>query len=114
MKNEIMNDAATVANYFDSLIGMFFKILPMYENKDSTLKVYMQSFFAELSGFRELVTATEHDGSLVSLEAILKSLMENIDKPTPDVDVKREVFKAISICKRLRSKYGDKGFGDDK
>lgn len=94
---------AFLENYFKAMVNQFFKILPLRENEDPSLKVYMQSFQSELMGCRELVGALNADPQFVSLLAILQYL---IDTPEcPFKVLRREVFRAISICNKLRAKY---------
>lgn len=91
-----------LCNYFSVLINHFFKILPLKEDQEPTLDEYMNSLLVELVGNQKLMTALNFDGLYPSLTGILKYLIDN-DCSTPVV--KREVFKAISICKKLQKKY---------
>lgn len=89
-------------NYFKSLVNQFFKILPMRENEEDSLQTYMQSLQVELLGCQELIGDFRTDASYLTLLSILQYL---IDNPECSVrEVKREVFKCISICNRLKSK----------
>ena len=77
-------DATMLNNYFRALVNLFFKILPIKESGESSLEVYMRSL-------------------LLSLIAILQYLL---DTPECEVSVvKREVFRAISICNKLKARY---------
>ena len=90
--------AAVLDNYLRSLINLFFKILPLKESGERSLETYMKSLQAELLGCNALV-----DSMFLSLASILQYLIDN-----PDCDVvfvRREVFRAISICNKLREKY---------
>lgn len=96
-------DAGVLNNYFRSLINLFFKILPIWESGESSLETYMRSLQAELLGCRELIDAIHGDSLFLSLISILQYFIDN-----PDLEissVKREVFKAISICNKLKAKY---------
>ena len=95
-----------LSNYIDSLVNSFFKILPIKENEEDTLCEYMKSLQLELIGCNKLFVATNFDSSLLSLIGVLQYL---IDEPCDVSVVKREVFKAISICKRLKKKYFEEG-----
>ena len=91
-----------VGRYLDSLVGQFFKILPMAEEHEPTLVDYMRSLQSELIGFSEVIASFGDDPSYLSLISILQYLYDG----EPDIhQVKREVFKAIRICKKLREKY---------
>lgn len=96
-------DAAVLENYFRTLINLFFKILPIWENGESSLETYMRSLQAELLGCNELVKAIHNDPLFLSLISILQYF---IDHPSLKVHtVKREVFRAISICNKLKARY---------
>ncbi len=96
-------DAAVLDNYFRSLVNLFFKILPLKESGERSLETYMRSFQAELLGCGALVEAIHGDPMFLSLVAILQYLID-----TPDCEVsfvRREVFRAISICNKLKERY---------
>lgn len=90
-------------NYFHSLVNCFFKILPIRESGEKTLPVYIQSLQVELLGCKNLICELENDPGFITLLSILQYLLDNEDCPVPDV--KREVFRAISICNKLEGKY---------
>lgn len=98
-------DAELLVNYFKTLVNLFFKILPIREAEDPTLETYMCSLRNELLGCREVVVAIHNNAGFLSLISILQYLIENPDCSVRDV--KREVFKAISICNRLAACYGE-------
>lgn len=96
-------DASVLRNYFKTLINLFFKILPIWESGENSLTVYMKSLQAELLGCKELIEAIHEDAQFLSLISILQYL---IDTPSCDISiVKREVFRAISICNKLKARY---------
>lgn len=96
-------DAAMLSGYLRSLVNRFFKILPIREDGESSLDTYMRSLQAELLGCKELILVLNEDPLFVSLLNILQYL---IDNPECSVAVvKREVFRAISICNKLKAKY---------
>lgn len=96
-------DAAVLENYFRSLINLFFKILPLKESKERSLETYMRSLQSELLGCKALVVAIRKDSLFLSLISILQYL---IDHPESEVVfVRREVFRAISICNKLIERY---------
>lgn len=99
----IQMDVAVLENYLRSLINLFFKILPLKESKERSLETYMRSLQAELLGCSALVVAIHEDSLFLSLISILQYL---IDHPESDVAfVRREVFRAISICNKLKERY---------
>lgn len=93
-------------NYFKNLVNQFFKILPIRESGEESLTTYMKSLQAELLGCKALIEGLQNDASYLTLLAILQYL---IDHPECSVGVvKREVFKAISICNRLKAQCYEK------
>ena len=96
-------DSRLVLNYFKVMVNHFFKILPLKESGDASLTTYMQSFQGELLGCKELITLLKNDPQFLSLLAILQFLID-----TPDCSVvvlRREVFRAISICNKLEARF---------
>ncbi len=92
-------------NYFQTLISLFFKILPLWENGEGSLETYMRSLQMEMLGCESLINAIHQDSMFLSLLSILQAL---IDAPGTEIKtVKREVFRAISICNKLQKKYND-------
>lgn len=96
-----------LSNYFRNLVNQFFKILPMRENNEESSTVYMQSLQLELLGCKELILEIKSNPLFLTLVSILQYLIDN-----PDCEihvVKREVFRAISICNKLKSIYEKEG-----
>lgn len=103
LSNGMTMDNAVLENYLRNLVNLFYKILPLRENEQPTLGTYMQSLQVELIGCKSLITALHEDSMFLSLLSILQYL---IDDQNGEVSVyKREVFKAISICNKLRNRY---------
>ena len=94
---------ATVEQYVKSLVGQFYKILPIKESGSKSFSKYVKSFQRELIGCKSLVCAFNNDGQFLSLLSILQYLSDNDNCETAIVRV--EVFKAIDICKKLQSRY---------
>lgn len=95
-------DMDLLNNYLKNLVNLFFKILPMRENEEDSLPVYMKSLQSELIGCKEIITALNNDHLFLSLISILQYL---IDNDCSVKDVRREVFNAISICNKLKTRY---------
>lgn len=98
-------DVKLLQNYFKNLVNQFFKILPMRENNEESLITYMQSLQVELIGCKELIPDVRENSHYLSLLSILQYLIDN-----PDCSlhvVKREIFRAISICNKLKSVYAN-------
>lgn len=98
-------DGCVLESYFTTLVNLLFKILPMRENGEDTLDVYMGSLLRELIGCRDLFPAIHNDAEFTSILAILQYLIghEDCDIKT----VRREIFRAISICNKLKARYAE-------
>lgn len=92
-----------IGNYFRALVNKIFKILPMKENEEDSLCIYLESLQAELLGCKELVGEIKENPLFLSLLSILQYLIDNPDLKT--LKVRREVFHAISICNQIKSIY---------
>lgn len=92
-----------IGNYFKHLVNSFFKILPIRENGEETLPVYIKSLQVELLGAKELICTLNNNANFMTLLAILQYLNDNPDCPV--FDVKREVFRAIALCNKLKALY---------
>lgn len=89
--------------YFKNLVNNFFKILPMRENQEISLPIYMRSLQIELLGCKEFIEIIKYDSLFITLLSILQYLIDNPNCPV--CEVKREVFRAISICEKLKARY---------
>lgn len=101
---EIELSRELLLNKLDDMVNQFYKILPLYENKSPTLHSYMESFMRELLGNKNLIDDLKNDGLYLTLLGTLQFLIDN------DCEVrvvKSDVFKAISIIKKLQKKYGN-------
>lgn len=96
-------DAALLHNYLRNLVNLFFKILPLRESEERSLGAYMESLQVNLIGSYNVIAAVDRDPLFMTLIAILQYLIDHQDS-TVSV-YKREVFKAISICNKLKSRY---------
>ena len=95
-------DENLIAKYFNTLVNKIFKILPIIENQEESISVYMESLGVELTGFQSLLPSVGEDPSYLSLLSIYKWLTENIDDSDEKYKViRREVFHAISLCKKM-------------
>ena len=105
-------DESLIKNYFRYLVDHFFKILPMREQEDESLKTYMTGFLLEILGCQSLIPEFGTDAEFLKLASTLQYL---IDNPETSVrDVKRSVFGAISVCNHLKTKYLTKGVVSDE
>lgn len=92
-------------SYFSNLVNQFFKILPMRENEEDSLITYMQSLQMELIGCKSFIPELDENSFFLTLLSILQYLIDNSDSSISVV--KREVFRAISICHKLKSAYAE-------
>lgn len=100
-------DNKLLHNYFKQLINHFFKILPMRENEDESLPVYIRSLQIELLGCDDVVPSLKTNPMFLTLLSILQYTS---DHPECSVkEVRREVFRAISICNKLKAEYAERG-----
>ena len=99
ISNELMS------NYLHTLVNRLFKILPIREQNDASLPVYVQSLQVELLGCQNLITTFKNDAVFLTLLSILQYLIDNPDCSVRTV--RREVFHAISLCNKLKANYLD-------
>lgn len=96
-----------LSNYFQTLVNHFFKILPMREGEDETLPVYIRSLQIELVGCGECVSGLNINPSYLTLLSLLQFLVANPECTVHEV--RRTVFRAISICNKLKADYAKGG-----
>lgn len=100
-------DAKTLHGYLTVLINRIFKILPIREQEEDSLSIYIRSLISEILGCGGLVDTLNNDPDYLTLIAILQYIG---DHTANDVrDIRREVFRAISICNKLKAKYSTGG-----
>lgn len=90
------------ANYFNFLIGRVWKILPMTEECDINLKLYMESLQRELIGNMNLIEDLKYDGYFIMLLNKIEFLIN--EKYEHDI-CRREIFECIDIIKKISQKY---------
>lgn len=94
-------------SYFDSLVNHFFKILPIRESGEASLPLYVKSLQMELYGCGNLVPAVGKSEYYLTLLSILQYMIDHPE--TPVCDIRREVFRSIGICNKLRDACADWG-----
>lgn len=94
-----------IFNYFNDLVNCFFKILPIREHNEPTLTTYIHSLQIEILGAKDLIKELNENSKFITLVSILEYLKEHPDMVIPDV--KREVFKAINICNKIKEQYSE-------
>lgn len=97
-----------ISKYFKSLVNKVFKILPIIENQEESIATYLDSLGCELNGFKSLLPSVGEDPLFLSLLAIYKWLFDSLSESDSEYKViRREVFHAISICKKLEGRYAN-------
>lgn len=99
----MINDNKKITVYLNVVVDKIFKILPLYEEKNIGIKVYVESLIFELYGVQNVITI-ENSSDYISLLSTLESVRaemnkENIKKYT----LKRELFKCINLVKNISS-----------
>lgn len=97
---EISNEL--LSEYFEYLIGKFYKILPMKESEISTLNVYCDLLLYELAGGQSILM---NDALFVELIFNLESLVSTNDKKI----YKPLIFKCTNLCKVISAKLKEEG-----
>ena len=95
----------TVEICLQSYIDKIFKILPMKEEKCPTLNVYIQGLIREFLGNASLTEGLLYEKDFLSLVGTLENLIENDIKFD---EFRSDVFKSISIIKKMKNNIGDK------
>lgn len=89
--------------YLERTVGRLYKILPMKEANEETIHKYLDGLLSELIGIELLEQFTEQP-YYVSILGVVSYLSEHIDSCS-NKKVKREVFRAIDLCKKLQDFY---------
>ena len=97
-------EEVSVEAYFSSLVNRIFKILPIREREESTLGSYLDSLCLELIGCGDLLPVIGADEGFLTLLATIRSIRDHPELPVPVV--RREVFRAISVCKKMMIRFG--------
>lgn len=91
-----------VSNYLNALVNRFYKILPIKESGEDTLRRYLESLQREMLGLCDLMEFVHSDDRYLTLLAIVQYF---IDNDTDVATVRTDVFRAISLIKKLQKKY---------
>lgn len=88
--------------YIKSLVGKFYKIIPMKEENNKNLNVYLDSLSIELSGGLYTFGILKESSQYTTLRNIINYFINN---EYTFSQCKREVFKAIEIIHNMHIKY---------
>lgn len=90
--------------YLNSVVNSVFKILPLYEEQNVGVEIYVESLLFELYGLEESIEI-EHSYEYISLLSTLESVKKEVAKDDSKKSIiKREVFKCINIIKNMVGK----------
>lgn len=97
-------DKEVVIRYMGGLVNRFYKILPIRQSGEPTLRQYLMSLLREMLGCQSLIVLLKDDDRYMSLLATLQYMIDN----EPDIpQTKTDVFRAINILRQLQKKYGE-------
>lgn len=96
--------------YVSSLISKVYKILPMYEENNRFICMYIDSLIDEMVGGYKTFPLFVDKADYYTVINILHYLNDNIDME--HAQLKREVFKAIQCIDRLKSKLRGDSIAD--
>lgn len=102
----VLPDEALI-NYLNFLVGKFFKILPLKEQREETLLSYLESLQREMIGNKSLIPLLKTHPDFITLLNTLEYFITH--KNVEHAVYKKEVFKCISIIKRLQRDILSKG-----
>lgn len=95
-----------MSNYFNFLVGKFFKIMPLKESKCSTLNKYLESLQRELIGNYDLLSFLKDEPQFISLLNIIQYFISN-EFTSKECGI--EVKRAIRILNDINKRYFDGG-----
>lgn len=99
-------------SYLDNLVDRTFKILPLHEESNDGVYRYIQSLSYELFGLQGVIKDLDVDADYIILLATFEVLSDEVLSFAESALIKREVFKAINIIKRMRMKLTTHESGD--
>lgn len=95
-------DDKMVKRYLQVTVDKIFKILPLYEEDNKTLKDYINSLTIELKGFVSVYGSVGIE-EYMSVISTLQGLQNIIDMKGNQPVVKREVFKSIETINKIHN-----------
>lgn len=100
---DIMMTDEQISAYLGDLINKFYKIIPIKESGEGTLAQYMKGLAREMIGFRQMDSRMQNDHCYSTLLSILHYHINDTDADF--AALKSDVFKAISLLKKMRKDY---------
>lgn len=104
-----VENKATI-NYFKSLLGRVFKILPLYEDIESRkyLFKYIQSLLYEFEGLPNYMNNIKASTDFIIIHSTLEEISnESLFDDNNTEFIKSEIFKCINLIKRILKSVGD-------
>lgn len=96
----MIRDKEKLNAYLESKVSNVFKILPLYEEGNRGLDLYVESECDELISVQEIVEI-KSSAKYITVLATLNGLKNEVQLDNNQAKVKREVFKTISTLKDM-------------
>lgn len=97
-----------VSSYLDDLVNRVYKVLGLYEDSNIGLEKYLDSLLIELGGMHiiseDIARSSKYCSVIMTLASIQVLIKNNKIKHS---DVKSEVFKCISLIKKIKSEVSN-------
>lgn len=111
----INKNSKAYKSFIKKLTDRVYKILPLYEEKDQGLTVYVRSLIFELEGLPSVIDGSR-DSEYISLMATLESIydefllcdFDEIGSETHGL-LRREVFKCANVVKKIGESITESG-----
>lgn len=104
----IRQDNPIIFSYLETLKNRLFKIIPLFEENNEGIYKYIDSLLFELYGMIYVVEGFEDNSMFLSLIATLESLLDESLVAEYNIPlIRREVFKCLSIIKKIQQKVGE-------
>jgi len=100
----MIKDNSKLIMYLNASISGIFKILPLYEEKNVGVEVYIDSLLFTLYSIDKAIEI-QHSHDFITLLATLESIkLEVVKEDSKQPVIKREIFKCINIVKNMVSR----------
>jgi hypothetical protein len=88
--------------YVNGMTAKLFKMIPMKEQRTSSLTKYIESTLREFVGQKELVEHFKHNNEFLTILGVMESLINQEDFGA----FRSDVFKMINLIERLKTSLG--------
>lgn len=87
--------------HIKKMTGKIFKVLPLFQEENEGLTIYIGSLLYELEGFSERLNE-QQNSVLQSIVDILENVYNDSLAPSPDIMIiRREVLNCVSLFKKM-------------